>query len=155
MIIWSDLSGPEYLTKVKTISPFTVSRLDAHPGVFPALKNAALEGVDPSGAADRLVAKVIPLGQRFYPSECAFPLRKCFLPLCQVGWRKKREVVDELSASRHLRYGAQVTLLIFWCASPWPTIKRSFQDGRPEPSYNAELRTPKSGTSCMGCMSRR
>jgi len=34
-----------------------------------------LEGVDPSDAADRLVAKVVPLGQRFYPSECAFPLR--------------------------------------------------------------------------------
>ena len=44
---------------------------------FP-FENAALEGVDPSEAADRLVAKVIPLGQRFYPSECAFPLRKCF-----------------------------------------------------------------------------
>lgn len=38
----------------------------------------ALEGVDPREAADRLVAKVIPLGQRFYPSECAFPLRECF-----------------------------------------------------------------------------
>jgi len=42
-------------------------------------KIAALEGVNFSDAADRLVAKAVPLSQRFYPSESAFPLRKRFL----------------------------------------------------------------------------
>jgi hypothetical protein len=62
--------GAGYLTKVRSISvhsPLTLS----------PIFSIALEGVDPSDAADRLVAKVVPLGQRFYPSECAFPLRKC------------------------------------------------------------------------------
>ncbi|KAI0670007.1 nucleoporin [Trametes maxima] len=35
----------------------------------------AIEGAEPKVAADRIVAKVIPLGQRYYPSESAFPLQ--------------------------------------------------------------------------------
>jgi nuclear pore complex protein Nup155 len=27
--------------------------------------------------ADRIISKIVPLGQRFYPSESAFPLREC------------------------------------------------------------------------------
>lgn len=30
----------------------------------------------PAERADLIVSRVIPLGQRFYPSECAFPLSK-------------------------------------------------------------------------------
>lgn len=29
----------------------------------------------PAERADLIISRVIPLGQRFYPSECAFPLR--------------------------------------------------------------------------------
>ena len=43
-------------------------------------KFEAFLGLDPDGDAqtnaDRIIAKFIPLGQRFYPSESAFPLRK-------------------------------------------------------------------------------
>jgi len=28
----------------------------------------------PADRADLILARVVPLGQRFYPSECAFPL---------------------------------------------------------------------------------
>ncbi|KAL6309880.1 nucleoporin [Sparassis latifolia] len=35
----------------------------------------ALDGVEPKVGADKIMAKVVPLGQRFYPSESAFPLR--------------------------------------------------------------------------------
>ncbi|OSD03533.1 nucleoporin [Trametes coccinea BRFM310] len=35
----------------------------------------AIEGAEPKVAADRIMAKVIPLGQRYYPSESAFPLQ--------------------------------------------------------------------------------
>jgi hypothetical protein len=38
---------------------------------------AALEpDADAQTNADRIIAKVVPLGQRFYPSESAFPLRE-------------------------------------------------------------------------------
>ncbi|KAF8230634.1 nucleoporin [Tricholoma matsutake] len=33
------------------------------------------ENADPSTTADLIIARVVPLGQRFYPSESAFPLR--------------------------------------------------------------------------------
>lgn len=39
-------------------------------------KRLALDGVDPKDGADKLLSKIVPLGQRFYPSESAFPLRK-------------------------------------------------------------------------------
>ena len=96
MITWFGPCGAEYLTKVRNI--FTlhrVLRLDARFDIF-YFTNAALEGVDPNDAADRLVAKVVPLGQRFYPSECAFPLRKCCPPRRWEYWEAKRDIVDEL-----------------------------------------------------------
>jgi len=34
-----------------------------------------IDGADPEVAADRIISRVVPLGQRFYPSESAFPLR--------------------------------------------------------------------------------
>jgi len=38
---------------------------------------------DPKDRADLIMGRVVPLGQRFYPSESAFPLRRCsFLFLC-------------------------------------------------------------------------
>jgi hypothetical protein len=41
--------------------------------------NVVLEGEeDPLSTADQIIAKVVPLGQRFYPSESAFPLRMYF-----------------------------------------------------------------------------
>ena len=41
-------------------------------GPEPAAKRAP----EPEVAADNILSKVLPLGQRFYPSDCAFPLRK-------------------------------------------------------------------------------
>lgn len=35
-----------------------------------------MEGAEPEVAADRIQSKVQPLGQRFYPSVSAFPLRE-------------------------------------------------------------------------------
>jgi hypothetical protein len=75
--------------------------------------NAALEGVNPSDVADRLMAKVVPLGQRFYPSKCAFPLREYSLLPWWEGWRNKREVIGDFLAPCYLRHDAQVTLLTF------------------------------------------
>lgn len=55
---------------------------------------------------------MIPLGQRFYPSECAFPLRECFLPLQRGGRGKKRNVADESclmpSATRYIGHVANL-----------------------------------------------
>lgn len=42
----------------------------------------ALDGVDPKDGADKLMSKIVPLGQRFYPSESAFPLRKPSIASC-------------------------------------------------------------------------
>ena len=88
--LWSRIfdESKKPLTSQRTFRP------DVCP-MAPHFAHAALAGVDPNDAADRLVSKVVPLGQRFYPSECAFPLRKCFLLLLLEGWRKKREVIDE------------------------------------------------------------
>lgn len=36
----------------------------------------AIEGVEPTIGADKIMSKVISLGQRFYPSDSAFPSRK-------------------------------------------------------------------------------
>ncbi|EMD42139.1 hypothetical protein CERSUDRAFT_90739 [Gelatoporia subvermispora B] len=43
--------------------------------IWNKLFEEALDGADPQVAADRIVSKVVPLGQRFYPSDSAFPLR--------------------------------------------------------------------------------
>jgi len=98
--------------------------------MIPHFANVALEGVNPSDAADRLVAKVVPLGQRFYPSECAFPLRKYPLLPRWERHRNKREVIDEFFASCHLRHDAQVTSPTFWCVSRWRATKSYLPDGR-------------------------
>lgn len=39
------------------------------------------EDTDPSTTADLIISRVVPLGQRFYPSESAFPLRMFFFPI--------------------------------------------------------------------------
>ena len=51
----------------------------ANHGLARAHNAAAIEGVDAKVAADRIMGRVIPLGQRYYPSESAFPLREYFL----------------------------------------------------------------------------
>ena len=39
---------------------------------------------NPRKVADLLMSKIVPLGQRFYPSESAFPLRSCLLFVLHV-----------------------------------------------------------------------
>jgi len=41
------------------------------------------ETEDPKDRADLILTRFVPLGQRFYPSECAFPL-SVFLPSLHV-----------------------------------------------------------------------
>ncbi|KAI0757109.1 nucleoporin [Daedaleopsis nitida] len=52
----------------------------------------AIEGVDPKVAADRIMAKVVPLGHRFYPSESAFPLQHVASLLVRFALAHKGEV---------------------------------------------------------------
>ena len=67
MMVSSVPYGIEYLRKVSYTQK----------NYFRYADNAsAIEGVDAKVAADRIMGQVIPLGQRFYPSESAFPLRK-------------------------------------------------------------------------------
>jgi len=49
----------------------------------------ALDSVDPKLGADRLMSKVIPLGQRFYPSDSAFPVRHIASLLVRFGLANK------------------------------------------------------------------
>jgi len=54
-------------------------------------RNLVMEETDvPAERADIIISRVIPLGQRFYPSEGAFPLRECavlsFLFYPNVVW---------------------------------------------------------------------
>ncbi|KZT06007.1 nucleoporin [Laetiporus sulphureus 93-53] len=49
----------------------------------------AIDGVEPKVAADRIVSKVVSLGQRFYPSESAFPLRHVASLLVQYSLSHK------------------------------------------------------------------
>ncbi|KAI0094802.1 nucleoporin [Irpex rosettiformis] len=49
----------------------------------------ALDDVEPRIGADRLVSKVLPLGQRFYPSESAFPVRHIASLLVRFGLANK------------------------------------------------------------------
>jgi hypothetical protein len=45
-------------------------------------KSIALDDdADPQTNADRIIAKIVPLGQRFFPSESAFPLRESCHPI--------------------------------------------------------------------------
>ncbi|KDQ63476.1 hypothetical protein JAAARDRAFT_695291 [Jaapia argillacea MUCL 33604] len=52
----------------------------------------AMDGVDPKTAADRIMSKVVPLGQRFHPSESAFPLRHISSLLVRFGLANKGTV---------------------------------------------------------------
>ncbi|RPD63049.1 nucleoporin [Lentinus tigrinus ALCF2SS1-6] len=52
----------------------------------------AVEGVDAKVAADRIIAKVVPLGQRFYPSESAFPLQHVASLLVRFALAHKGEI---------------------------------------------------------------
>lgn len=36
------------------------------------------EGAEPSTTADLIMARIVPLGKRFFPSESAFPLRTSY-----------------------------------------------------------------------------
>jgi len=50
------------------------------------------ENTDPSTTADLIVARVVPLGQRFYPSESAFPLRFVAMLLVRFALANKGAV---------------------------------------------------------------
>jgi len=130
MTTWSVPFGVGYLTKVSSAFHFPPRSALTPCPMAPHFEIAALEGVNPSDAADRLVAKVVPLGQRFYPSECAFPLRKYSLLPRLESWGNKRKVIDEFFASCHLRHDTQVTLLTFWSVSRSRATKSYLLDGR-------------------------
>ena len=42
------------------------------------------EGADSATTADLIIARIVPIGQRFYPSESAFPLR-AYNPSVNLG----------------------------------------------------------------------
>ncbi len=69
MTVSSVQYGIRYLRKVSCTQKKYFLRVD---------NASAIDGVDAKAAADRIMGRVIPLGQRFYPSEGAFPLRKSF-----------------------------------------------------------------------------
>ncbi|KAI0963698.1 hypothetical protein AcW1_000705 [Taiwanofungus camphoratus] len=52
----------------------------------------ALDGASPEVGADRIISKVVPLGQRFYPSDSAFPLRYVASLLVRFSLAHKRSV---------------------------------------------------------------
>ncbi|CCM05199.1 uncharacterized protein FIBRA_07408 [Fibroporia radiculosa] len=49
----------------------------------------AINGGEPETATDRIISQVVPLGQRFYPSESAFPLRYIASLLVRFGLTRK------------------------------------------------------------------
>jgi len=49
--------------------------------IWSRIFNDTTQGVPPAEAPDRIQAKVVPLGQRFYPSDSAFPFRHIALLL--------------------------------------------------------------------------
>lgn len=68
MKVLFDRSGISFLMKVcKHYFPRRVTLKDS--------VSVLRENADPSTTADLIIARVVPLGQRFYPSESAFPLR--------------------------------------------------------------------------------
>lgn len=68
MKVLFDQSGINFLMKV---GPQFFSSLRTSGTDISVLR----EDVDPSTTADLIISRVVPLGQRFYPSESAFPLR--------------------------------------------------------------------------------
>ncbi|KAJ3475958.1 hypothetical protein NLI96_g11485 [Meripilus lineatus] len=71
----------------------------------------AADGVEPNVAADQILAKVLPLGQRFYPSESAFPLRHIASLLVRFSLSHKGEIP----------YGWASRILI-QCGVPYPEV---------------------------------
>ncbi|KAI0662717.1 nucleoporin [Cubamyces menziesii] len=71
----------------------------------------SVEGVDPKVAADRIVTKVIPLGQRYYPSESAFPLQHIASLLVRFALAHKGEIP----------YGWAPRILV-QCGVPYPEV---------------------------------
>ncbi|KAI0695140.1 nucleoporin [Cytidiella melzeri] len=53
------------------------------------MTSAALDGLEPKVGADRLVSRIIPLGQRFHPSDSAFPVRHIASLLVRFGLTNK------------------------------------------------------------------
>ena len=88
-----------------------------------------MEGVDPKVAADRIVTKVIPLGQRYYPSESAFPLRKsehtpqcCYFVLTRQSEHIASLLVRfALAHKGEIPYGWAPRILV-QCGVPYPEV---------------------------------
>ncbi|KZT72803.1 nucleoporin [Daedalea quercina L-15889] len=71
----------------------------------------AIDNAEVNVAADRVVSKVVPLGQRFYPSESAFPLRHVASLLVRFS----------LAHKGALPYGWAPRILV-QCSVPYPEI---------------------------------
>ncbi|TFY65154.1 hypothetical protein EVJ58_g2157 [Rhodofomes roseus] len=71
----------------------------------------AIDDADTDVAADRIVSKVVPLGQRFYPSESAFPLRHVASLLVRFS----------LAHKGALPYGWSPRILV-QCGVPYPEV---------------------------------
>ncbi|TBU35136.1 nucleoporin [Dichomitus squalens] len=71
----------------------------------------AVEGVEAKVAADRIMGRVIPLGQRYYPSESAFPLQHIASLLVRFALAHKGE----------LPYGWAPRILT-QCGVPYPEV---------------------------------
>ncbi|PIL32067.1 transporter [Ganoderma sinense ZZ0214-1] len=71
----------------------------------------AIEGVDAKVAADRIMGQVIPLGQRFHPSDSAFPLQHVASLLVRFALAHKGE----------LPYGWAPRILT-QCGVPYPEV---------------------------------
>jgi len=75
------------------------------------------EELDPTATADHIIAKIVPLGQRFYPSESAFPLRHIASLLVRFG----------LSNKGVLPYGWAPRILI-QCGVPYSDVWDVFHE---------------------------
>ncbi|KAH9857879.1 nucleoporin [Lenzites betulinus] len=71
----------------------------------------SIEGVEPKVAADRILAKVIPLGQRYYPSDSAFPLQHITSLLVRFSLTHKGDIP----------YGWAPRILV-QCGVPYPEV---------------------------------
>ncbi|KAI0824272.1 nucleoporin [Trametes gibbosa] len=71
----------------------------------------AIEGFEPKVAADRILAKVIPLGQRYYPSDSAFPLQHIASLLVRFSLTHKGDIP----------YGWTPRILV-QCGVPYPEV---------------------------------
>ncbi|KAI0639300.1 nucleoporin [Trametes polyzona] len=71
----------------------------------------AIEGAEPKAAADRIVAKIIPLGHRYYPSDSAFPLQHIASLLVRFALAHKGDIP----------YGWAPRILV-QCGVPYPEV---------------------------------